>query len=245
MPAPFGIDTIHLAPVTAPEHGFLLVTGPAGSGRSTAILSLLEALQEQGAGAPIDAVLIAPRRSTLRDLPLWSEVADTADTREATINRLTRALGGTTPTQAMALPLLPLIGTTPTPEPDTAATPAPEPASFPALGKRGIVVVEDIGGFDGSGNEQALAALLKLLRRSDHTSIIEGESATLGTVWELASPLRGARWALALQPDANDTPSLFTTPFTHTKRADYPPGRGFLIENGRLTGIHIAQPENN
>ena len=64
------------------------------------------------------------------------------------------------------------------------------------------MVIEDIGGFDGTGNEQALGSLLKLLRRSELTTIVEGENATLGTVWELVSPLRGARWAIALQPDA-------------------------------------------
>ncbi|MHA3684152.1 hypothetical protein ACXR2W_11310 [Leucobacter sp. HY1908] len=105
-------------------------------------------------------------------------------------------------------------------------------------------MIEDIGGFDGSGNEQALAGLLKLLRRSEHTTIVEGENATLGTVWELAAPLRGARWALALQPDANDAPTLFTTPFTHAKRAEFPPGRGFLVRNGTITGIHIALPSS-
>ncbi|WP_314147854.1 FtsK/SpoIIIE domain-containing protein [uncultured Leifsonia sp.] len=242
-PAPFAVDTIDLAPVTAPEHGFLLVTGPAGSGRTTAIRSLLEALQERPGGRPIDAVLIAPRRSTLRDLRIWSEVADTGNARHATIGRLVRALGGTTsvPTTALPTSALGLIGGASGTGEEVPVSPGA--AGFPAAGRRGIVVVEDIGGFDGSGDERALAALLKLLRRSEHTSIVEGENATLGAVWELAGPLRGARWALALQPDANDAPSLFTTSFAHAARADYPPGRGFLIENGRLTGIHVALPD--
>lgn len=104
------------------------------------------------------------------------------------------------------------------------------------------MVIEDIGGFDGSGNEQSLAALLKLLRRSEITTIVEGENATLGAVWELVAPLRGARWAPALQPDANDQPSLFTAPFTHANRADCPPRRGFLIQGACRTGIHIGLP---
>ena len=72
--------------------------------------------------------------------------------------------------------------------------------------------------------------------------IVEGENATLGAVWELASPLRGARWALALQPDANDVPSLFTVSFAHAKRTDFPPGRGFLIRSGTQTGVHVGTP---
>ncbi|WP_348790020.1 FtsK/SpoIIIE domain-containing protein [Leifsonia sp. NPDC080035] len=247
-PAPFAIDTVALAPVTAPEDGLLLVTGPAGSGRTTAIRSLLEALGERPEGRPIDAILIAPRPSVLRDLPIWSEVADTADARGTTIGRLVRALGGTTsaPATALPVPAFEPVGTAPGDPPAADADPDPadpDPAGFPSAGKRGIVVVEDIGGFDGSGDEHALAALLKLLRRSDHTTIVEGENATLGAVWELAGPLRGARWALALQPDANDVPSLFTVSFAHAVRADHPPGRGFLVENGRLTGVHIALPD--
>ncbi|WP_157002693.1 hypothetical protein [Agromyces laixinhei] len=172
-------------------------------------------------------------------------VADSADTREDTIDDLIRALGGSA-TKPSALTLLPLIGTTP-PTIAAGAPTASESATipFPAPGHRGIVVIEDIGGFDGTGNEHQLATLLKLLRRSDITAIVEGENATLSTVWELASPLRGARWAIALQPDANDVPSLFTTTFAHTKRADSPPGRGYLIQNGKLTGIHIGLPHAN
>ena len=239
--APFAIDTIHLEPIAAPEEGFLLVTGPAGSGRSTAIRSLLDAFEEQGGrkAEPLDAVLISPRRSALRDLPVWSAVADSADAREEAILRLTTALGGRAP-KPVGLTLLPMIGTEPAAPAEEPTAPAP--TAFPAPGKRGVVVIEDIGGFDGSGNEQSLAALLKLLRRSDLTTIVEGENATLSTVWELASPLRGARWALALQPDANDQPSLFTTPFAHAKRADYSPGRGLLIRSANQTGIHIALP---
>lgn len=240
--APFAIDTVQLEPVAAPESGFMLVTGPAGSGRTTAIQSLLEAFEAQArmGGQELDAILISPNRSTLRDLTLWREAADTPDAREAIIERLTRALGGSAPASG-GLSMLPLIGSGISAE--APATPLPAaPAVFPAAGRRGLVVVEDIGGFDGSGNERALAGLLKVLRRSDLTVIVEGENATMGSVWELVSPLRGARWALALQPDANDTPSVFTTPFTHARRANFPPGRGFLVESGKLGGVLIALP---
>ncbi|PRI10084.1 FtsK/SpoIIIE domain-containing protein [Leucobacter massiliensis] len=238
--APFAIDTIHLAAIPAPEQGFLLVTGPAGSGRSTAIRSLLAAFEEQADQRDgLDAVLISPRRSTLRELPIWSEVADSPASRESAIGRLTVALGGQ-PAKAAGLPLLPLIGTDPVAvQEEPAATPA-EP--FPIPGRRGVVVIEDIGGFDGTGDEQRLAALLKLLRRSELTTVIEGENATINSVWELASPLRGARWALALQPDSNDQPSVFTTPFAHAKRADFPPGRGLLVRSTGQIGIHVALP---
>ena len=240
---PFAIDTVQLKPFAAPKGGFLLVTGPAGSGRTTAIASLLEAFEVQARTSDqlLDAILIAPNRSTLRQLPLWQETADSPERREVVIENLTRSLGGSAPAP-VGLSLMPLIGTN---LPLAASQPI-EPAAapeFPRPGHRGVVVIEDIGGFDGSGNERALSQLLKLLRRSGLTVIVEGENATLGTVWELASPLRGARWALALQPDANDAPSVFTTPFTHARRGNFPPGRGFLVEGGKLTGVHIALPK--
>ncbi len=241
--APFALDTDRLEGVGTPSEGLALVTGPAGSGRTHAVRSLLAAMNDDAGVAerPLDAVLIAPRRSELRTAAAWSTVADTAESRTELIERLTRALGGT-PTAPAGLTLLPLVGTVPPgAEPsEPAASAATIPPPFPRPGARAIVVIEDIGGFDGSGNEAALGALLKLLRRSDATTIVEGENATLGTVWELASPLRGARWALALQPDANDAPSVFTTPFTHAKRADFPPGRGFLVQSGRITGVHVG-----
>lgn len=241
--APFAIDTDHLKGVAAPSEGLALVTGPAGSGRTRAIRSLLAAISEDARvdERPLDAVLIAPRRSELRAAIGWSVVADTPETRAETIERLTLALGGT-PAAPAGLTLLPLVGTLPhEPEPsEPASSASTTPPPFPRQGSRAIVVIEDIGGFDGSGNEAALGTLLKLLRRSEATTIVEGENATLGTVWELASPLRGARWALALQPDANDAPSVFTTPFTHAKRADFPPGRGFLVQSGRITGVHVG-----
>ena len=249
--APFAIDTEHLEPVSAPASGLALVTGPSGSGRTTAIRAIIEAIRAdaQRAGATLDAVLLSPRRSSLSTACAWSRFADDDTSRAREIERLSRQLGGAAPrARGLADPPpigAPFIGGDPAPTPRTALADQPGPAPtppFPAAGGRGLVVIEDIGGFDGSGSERALGALLKLLRRSEVTTIVEGENATLSSVWELASPLRGARWILALQPDANDTPSVVTTPFTHAKRADFAPGRGYLVTQGRATGIHVGMP---
>lgn len=208
---------------------------------------------------PLDAVLIAPRRSSLRERLAWSGIGDDADSRDALLERLARSLGGAARSTS-ALSLLPLgdtdaIGADPGATADQAAAEsgataplatqsAPDAESpFPQPGHRGLVVVEDIGGFDGTGQESALGALLKRLRRSELTTIVEGENATLGASWELSSPLRGARWALALQPDASDSPVIFTPPFTHVQRADAPPGRGLLISDGRRIGVHVGLPD--
>lgn len=242
----FAVETTRLTPVDVPSSGVMLVTGPAGSGRTTAIRSILAArlAHADDRGVAVDLALLSPRASPLAEGYAWRRRGDAAPERAALIDALTTALGGTPRASSAALlSAIPLIGT---PSSGTdAPTPAPAPDAafaFPRPGHEGIVVIEDIGGFDGSGDEAALAALLKLLRRSDLSVIVEGENATLTSVWELASPLRGARWGLALQPDATDTPSVYTATFPRARRADFPPGRGFLVRNGGVTGVHVTQP---
>lgn len=242
---PFAIDTVELRPQAAPDRGLMLVTGPAGSGRTTAIRALLAAQQEHAerAGKRLEGLLISPRRSALRGYGFWTEVADSVSERGAKLARIALALGGKSPSPALEL-TLPTIDGARFEVGDERAEDAVDsgPQSLFAHEAHGVVVVEDIGGFDGTGDEAALASLLKLLRRSEHAVIVEGENATLGAVWELSAPLRGARWGLALQPDANDTPSVFAMPFTRAKRASFPPGRGYLVRGGTITGVQVAAP---
>ena len=243
--AAFAIDTVRLAPIAAPREGLLLVCGPAGSGRSTAILSLLAAFTSQQE-EPLDAVLISARKTELRDAFPWTEIAQTTSERDRTIARLTRALGSQD-AKRLNVATVPTIGTKAQHQPEapkqTEQPAAPDPPSvFPAPGTRGVVVVEDLASFDGSGNEHALTHLLKILRRSDLTTVVEGENATLTSGWELAIPLRGVRWALLLQPESNDIPSVITTKLEPFDRKDFPPGRGVLVHNGRSEGVHVGLP---
>ncbi|WP_336660927.1 FtsK/SpoIIIE domain-containing protein [Leucobacter sp. USHLN153] len=226
--APFAIATADWSPAAAPGSGLLLVTGPAGSGRTTAIMSLLDAIRIdcRASGAAYETFLISSYRSELGSLRDWTDIAETIETRAVMFERLQRALANT----STCAP--------PSVSPSASTAPSAQPSDA-----RRVVVIEDVGGFDGTGDESALAAVLKLLRRSEYTTVIEGENATLGAVWELSNALRGARWALALQPDADDVPSILGTAFPHMKRADSPPGRGVVISGGHLTGVHVACSE--
>ncbi len=243
-PSAFGIDTAELRAVTIPESGLLLVTGPAGSGRTTAIRSLVAAVMERAEGSAdrSGAYLISPRRSELRGLLDWSAVADDGSKWSQVIGQLNTELGEQTHTPA------------PSPVPPVGASPplASRDAGLPHTsheiesGERaGLIVVEDIGGFEGTGVERELAGLLRTLRRCSLLTIVEGENATLGAVWELSAPLKGVRWALALRPDANDAPSILTATFAHARRQDFPPGRGFLLQGGALTGVHVAYTDQH
>ena len=239
----FGVDTADLAPVAAPDGGLVLVTGPAGSGRSTAVRCLLEAFAARprdsrgerspgpagAGGAGLRAVLLAPRPSAIRDAFPWAEVGDDPTRRASLLARLAAAVGLVAPSAAGSAGRRP-------------GGPAPARDAPPDPPLPDAVVVEDVGGFDGSGDERALAALLKRLRGGALPVIVEGENATIGNVWELLQPLRGARWALALRPDTHDTPAVFTAPFPHARRAEYPPGRGLLVRNGATIEVQVGLP---
>ena len=258
----FAIDTVQLQPVAAPDSGIALVTGPAGSGRTTAILSIVEAAADVASEhantntipreacqrtPPLSVTVIAPRRSELRErlsmVPGQLIVADTSDRADA-ITRLILRFGGTPPTRSSFEPVLTMPASSrASREPASAAESSSDPVETVSLEHRHlIIIIEDIGGFDGTGDEAALTTLLKLLRRSETLTIVEGENATLGSVWELTTALKGSRWALALQPDTHDTPSLFPTPFRHARRDRFPPGRGLLIRDGKTVGVHVATP---
>lgn len=236
----FAIDMSDMVPIVAPTEGTLLVTGPGGSGKTTAILSLVEAITDRSAalGVPLDAVLLSPSRSSMRRLPVWSRCGDSAQDREDLIEDLIVGLGGAPKASPTVLPMIGLD-----PILDTPAEPEHVPVEpFPRAGHQPLVVVENIGDFDGSGNEQRLATLLKDLRRKGILTIVEGENATLGAVWELSSAVKGSRWAIALQPDVNDSPAMLGMPFTYARRSDYAPGRGYLIKGGVARDIQVALP---
>lgn len=226
QPFGFAIDTAQHEPIGVPGRGILLVTGPAGSGRSTAVLSMLESMADEASatGRTLETALLTPHRSTLGEAAAWHAMGDDPETRRELAALLVsrcreagRGPGQGKPGRRVA----PGIG-------------GAGPSS------RRVVVIEDLGAFDGSGEEATLAALLKALRHSENTVIVEGENATIGSAWELATPLKGARWAIALRPDANDTPSVFTSPFAGARRGDFAPGHGYLLHDGHLTPIQVA-----
>lgn len=239
----FAITTAELTSVTLPGEGFMLVSGPAGSGRTTAIRSMLAAFTERASleRRDVEAYLISPAKSPLSGVMAWAGIADTASSREKIISLLRERLDDVPAEQPNFL-TLPTIGTTETISPEVPSH-KPDAPPFPKDGAVPLVVIEDIGGFNGTGNERDLAVLMRLLRREDIPTIIEAENATINSVWDLSSQLRGVRWAIALQPDANDVPGIFTVSFTHFKRADAPPGRGVLIRSGAVEGIHVALPD--
>lgn len=108
----------------------------------------------------------------------------------------------------------------------------------PVAGDLGIVlVIESITDFLGGPAEQALAEAVKTGRRNDHLIVAESETSTWGSAWPLVAEVRNGRRGLVLQPDHLDGDPLFRTPFPRMARAEFPPGRGVVVESGRIRRV--------
>jgi S-DNA-T family DNA segregation ATPase FtsK/SpoIIIE len=110
-------------------------------------------------------------------------------------------------------------------------------------GQRYAVVIEAINEYLSTPADAPLTALIKTLTRFGHVVIAEGETSTLGGAWPLLTSVKAARVGLALQPEQGDGALVYKTDFPRGRRADYPPGRGLLVEGGKVRLVQVAIPE--
>jgi S-DNA-T family DNA segregation ATPase FtsK/SpoIIIE len=109
-------------------------------------------------------------------------------------------------------------------------------------GQRYAVVIEAINEFLNTPADAPLAAMIKTLTRLGHVVIAEAETSTLAGFGPVLSAVKSARTGLALQPEQGDG-IVYKTDFPRSRRADYPPGRGLLVEGGRVRLLQVAIPE--
>ncbi len=95
--AVIGLADQNLTPVGFAPRGVLMVTGPPGSGRSTALLTLAQAVRRQDPASRI--LYIAPSASAVSGLDIWSEVAIGVDQAGELANRLALTLDAGAPAQ--------------------------------------------------------------------------------------------------------------------------------------------------
>lgn len=106
-----------------------------------------------------------------------------------------------------------------------------------------LVVIEGLTDFLSGPAEMPLQELIKVLRAGDHLLVAESETSTLSSSWPLIQSVRAARRGLALQPDQLEGDSVFRTAFPRISRAEFPPGRGLLVEGGKTRKVQIALPD--
>jgi S-DNA-T family DNA segregation ATPase FtsK/SpoIIIE len=112
------------------------------------------------------------------------------------------------------------------------------PSATPAL-----VVIEGLTDFLSSPAEMALQELVKVIKVSDHLLVADSETSTLTSSWPLVQAVRSARRGFALQPDQAEGDAIFRTSFPRISRAEFPPGRGLLVEGGKMRKVQIALPD--
>lgn len=201
-PATEGRPTIGIADDTLTEvgmpSGLFVITGPFGSGRSTAMRT---AVLSTGTAYPeMPRYLLSARPGELVEAVSWTEVATDSDSAESLASRLASDLSGPT-----------------------------------------LIVVEGSSEFEGTAAEGAVARLLKAARRNLHTRVIvETDTVTAGAAWQLHTELKTARAGIVLQPEDSDGASLFRVQFPRATRADFPPGRGFFVDSGRVRTVQVA-----
>jgi S-DNA-T family DNA segregation ATPase FtsK/SpoIIIE len=196
-----GIEDVSLGPLSLPATGTLMVAGPPGSGRTTALLTLSASLRRSD--ADVRQILLTPRRSVL-PRRAWQRSAEGVDA----VADLARSLA--------------------------------EEIERGDQG-RSAIFIESIAEFAGTDAEYELDRLVKVAAREEHFVVGESETSSWLQAYGLAGPFKAGRRGLLLVPGELDGDSLLGISLGRLRRADFPPGRGFLVSGGRAIKVQIAQ----
>ncbi|MCB1273669.1 MAG: FHA domain-containing protein [Leucobacter sp.] len=240
----FGIEVRDLESIGMPVSGLGVVAGPAGSGLSTAVLACADAVSRWAElrGEDVERVLLSlvPERANgLAKRAAWDRVAHGAREVAELARELTAALGAPVNPAAVA----DACAEDGWGSEAVAGGGAPERPVFSVAAAHGVVVVERPTDAEGTEALPALVALAKAARRADVLVLFEFETGAASAAWDLLAAVKQPRWGVALQPDAEDGGSPFREGFGRVRRRDFPPGRGFALEAGRVTPIQVAWPD--
>ncbi len=117
---------------------------------------------------------------------------------------------------------------------ELAATPASE-------GGRIVLVIEGASDFLSTPADAPLVELVKALKRGDHFVLAESETSTWSSSWPLLAELKSSRRGFAIQPDQQEGDLIFRTSFPRAKRSEFPPGRGYLVQAGKVRRVQLAR----
>jgi S-DNA-T family DNA segregation ATPase FtsK/SpoIIIE len=140
-----------------------------------------------------------------------------------------------------ALPLWTRAARGPADAQDLATALVAELSMAPAGSAPVAVFIENVSEFVGGPAEAALQDLAKACLAEDGLLVVEGETTTLSSSFGLLSYAKSSRAGLALQPDSADGTTVFRTNFPpRLNRAEFPPGRGLLVDSGQATVVQVA-----
>lgn len=102
-----------------------------------------------------------------------------------------------------------------------------------------VVAIEQLADFLSSTADAPLVELIKTIKRSDHLVIADSETGTWGSSWPLLAEVKAARTGFLLQPESIEGDTILKTSLPRVSRAEFPPGRGYLIARGKATRVQL------
>jgi S-DNA-T family DNA segregation ATPase FtsK/SpoIIIE len=105
------------------------------------------------------------------------------------------------------------------------------------------IAIEAVGELLDTDADLPLQGLLRACRDRGVFVIAEGEISSLGGSWPLLQAIKSHRTGIVLQPDQIDGEALFRTPFPRLTRAEFPAGRGLMVQGGQVCKVQVALPE--
>ncbi|MEZ3161453.1 FtsK/SpoIIIE domain-containing protein [Microbacterium sp. BWT-B31] len=199
-----GLGDENLDPAGIEATGAFLLSGPPGSGRTTALATIAAAIRRAETRRAI--VHLSPRRLSPR---LSTEARYAAHDPES-VAQLAERVADSIEAGLLVAP---------------------------------VILIEHVTDFTGTEAESSLDRLIRVAVRAEAFVVGEAESSTWGQAWTLAQPFKAARRGLALAPSDVDGEGLFGTSLGRVRRADFPPGRGFVIHQGRARRLQVAVAE--
>ena len=106
-----------------------------------------------------------------------------------------------------------------------------------------IIVLDSVSSFFNGMAESPLQTMVSTADANDVFVIAEGETSTITQSYQLGRALRARRRGLVLQPDDLDGTKVFRATFPRMSRSEFPPGRGMLVDSGKIVRVQVALPE--
>jgi S-DNA-T family DNA segregation ATPase FtsK/SpoIIIE len=106
-----------------------------------------------------------------------------------------------------------------------------------------VIVIDNVADFQGGIADAPMTELVKLVNRSDHLLLTDGDVSTLSAGWGLIGEVKAARRGIVLMPDTFDGDAVFKVPFPRIARNESPVGRGFYVNGAQVQKVQVPLAE--